>query len=148
MDHQLPEKDIDKSGDCWIWTGYTDRAGYGRTHGGRLAHRTMWGMIHGHVPDGKCVLHRCDVRNCVNPAHLFLGTQAENVADMDAKGRRFRGPVNQGAKNHFATLNETDVRLIFLLREKGLTQKEIAKRFGISQSTVSTIINRKTWKHI
>lgn len=85
-------KYVDKSGDCWIWTGARYPAGYGafgpKGTGAMGAHRYSWMLAHGEIPDGLSVLHKCDVRCCVNPAHLFLGTQKDNIADMVAKGRR------------------------------------------------------------
>lgn len=87
---------VDKSGACWLWTGPTLPNGYGRctspTQLDAYTHRFSWEMAHGAIPDGLCVLHRCDVRNCVNPAHLFLGTYADNNHDMRAKGREYRRP--------------------------------------------------------
>jgi len=84
------EKYVDKSGACWLWTGPLFRSGYGRASCGikkRRAHRVAFETYIGPIPDGLQVLHRCDVPRCVNPAHLFLGTPADNARDMDAKGR-------------------------------------------------------------
>ncbi len=79
---------------CWLWTGSLFRGGYGQFRSGPdpAAHRTAWVIAHGSIPDRLYVLHRCDVRCCVNPEHLFLGTHADNMADMVAKGRSPRGP--------------------------------------------------------
>ncbi len=83
---------VDKSGDCWIWTGARYALGYGafgpKGTGAMGAHRYSWILAHGEIPTGMLVLHKCDVRCCVNPDHLFLGTQKDNIADMIAKGRR------------------------------------------------------------
>jgi HNH endonuclease len=87
-------------GSCIEWSGGKNKSGYGRKwHKGRvlLAHRVAWIETHGPIPDGMCVLHRCDVRSCVNVEHLFLGTQADNMRDMAEKGRA-RSP--QQGKTH------------------------------------------------
>ena len=77
---------------CHLWTGSTTGPGYGQIGGGKkgvvlLAHRVAWELAHGPIPDGMCVLHKCDVRACVNPTHLFLGTKKDNTHDMLRKGR-------------------------------------------------------------
>lgn len=75
---------------CWIWDGYLDSCGYGRTgfaNEQQSAHRVSWKVFRGPIPKGLCVLHRCDVPSCVNPDHLFLGTQIDNIDDMTRKGR-------------------------------------------------------------
>jgi hypothetical protein len=86
---------VSKGDGCWIWTGSRNPKGYGRLNTGnrvRLAHAISWELSHGAVPDGLWVLHRCDNPPCVRPDHLWLGTAADNTADMVAKGRqRFFG---------------------------------------------------------
>ena len=86
---------VDVGPGCWLWRGTTNSSGHGRfkirTNVLVQAHRFVWEQLVGPIPDQLCVLHRCDVPNCVNPDHLFLGTQADNINDMYAKRRR-RGP--------------------------------------------------------
>lgn len=83
-----------KDDECWLWAGSTLRNGYGQisvTHNGHasplMTHRVMWVLTYGPIPDGLSVLHRCDVPRCVNPTHLFLGTQRDNIHDAQRKGR-------------------------------------------------------------
>jgi HNH endonuclease len=92
---------VDLSKDCWVWKGFCDRDGYGkkflRLTDGKLeqfAHRVSWIITHGCIPEGMCVLHRCDNPPCVRPDHLFIGSQNDNNKDMQAKGRqRHPGPT-------------------------------------------------------
>lgn len=86
---------VSKSSGCWIWTGHRNPSGYGLTNWNKrqgLAHRYSWELHNGPIPDGLVVMHRCDVRPCVNPAHLTIGTQADNMADARAKGRATNPP--------------------------------------------------------
>ncbi len=138
---------------CWGWAGSKDQNGYGKIgeggRGGRdlLAHRVSWELSHGPIPNGLCVLHRCDNPECVNPLHLFLGTQTDNNADMHAKGRgsggRFYGSAHPNAK-----LDEAAVREIRQARAEGARLATLAKRFGVLESTISHIARGKGWPHV
>lgn len=128
---------------CWLWRKAKNRGGYGWATVSRrqiLAHRLSWFIKNGDIPHGKCVLHKCDVRHCVNPSHLFLGTRAENNKDT-AKKKRTRGIIN----NKFnAKLSKRTVNQIRRLIGKK-PQHEIAKDFNVSQSTISMIFKRRIW---
>lgn len=120
-----------------------------------LAHRVSWTLTYGAIPVGAQVLHRCDTPLCVNPAHLFLGTAQDNVADMVAKGRQARGASHgsatqpeatpRGEAHYNARITALQVRAIRCLYEDGFTQSEIAEAFGMTQANVSAIVLRKTW---
>jgi hypothetical protein len=129
---------------CWVWLGCLDNHGYGsfRSKGENFkAHRVAFEAFSGVVPDGHVVCHRCDVRYCVNPSHLFVGTQAENLADAVAKGRMHRGEAHGSAK-----LSEADVRVI--CNAEGLSQRELARKFGVTQMTIQRVRSGKAWAHI
>lgn len=121
MDIQARERfwsKVDRGGGpdaCWLWTAHKTRGGYGqlRVDGHQAtAHRVSWELAHGPIPPGHgyhgtCVLHRCDNPPCCNPSHLFLGTNADNMADMKAKGRQARGDTH-GARTHLSNWRRGD----------------------------------------
>lgn len=135
-------------GGCWLWVGRKDRRGYGSLHrrdwGENLAHRLSYCRSVGPIPDGLCVLHRCDNPPCVRPDHLFLGTQRDNVKDMDAKRRR-NPPRNFGERNGSAKLTRHDVARIRYMRLGGTTIREISAAFGVSPATVFRAATGQAW---
>lgn len=134
---------------CWTWTGAARNARYGKfsTVAKRwMAHQFSWTLNRGPIPDGFRVLHRCDNTHCVRPDHLFLGTQADNVADMVAKERHSRGE-----SNGHSSLTEKQVRWIRHTYVKGSKQfgsKAIGKILGVSYVAVLKVIYGQTWKHV
>lgn len=128
---------------CWIWKRGTNGYGYGRMWDGHKtvgAHRFMFELAYGPIPEGIMVLHKCDVRECVNPDHLFLGTCADNMVDKVAKNRQMRGSRHWASK-----ITEAQAAAIFCDTRP---QKIIAKDFGITQSQVSHIKSRDNWAHV
>lgn len=142
----LARTDLNGAGGCWLWQGYINPAGYGRLAiRGRmyLAHRATWEHRNGNVPHGLFVLHKCDVRNCVNPDHLFVGTMHENTQDMMAKGRH--RPVF-GERSHHSKLKESDVREI-IDAPKG-SHHALAAKFNVSPSTILNIRAGRKWRRV
>ena len=134
---------------CIIWTGHTVR-GYGEIGlGGKFgrsiyAHRFAYIQAFGEIPKDMCVLHKCDVPACVNPAHLFLGTKTDNSADKVAKGRQSRGECAKSAK-----LNKNSVLKIRVAWEsENVSMRCLARRFGVTFTTIWQVIHRRTWKHV
>lgn len=141
------ESNTDKTETCWIWTGSINSAGYGTVSlngESHLVHRLSWDLFRSEPIGSKFVLHICDVKTCVNPSHLFSGSQAENIADMIRKGRK-RNAGAKGTKHHRCKLTEQDVRLI---RDSGQKWADIAKQFEISVGNVAMIRSRKSWRHL
>jgi len=167
---------VDRRGpdECWPWMAYRDRNGYGRISvGGRagrteLAHRLAWTLANGPIPASLCVLHRCDNPSCVRPEHLFLGTQHENLLDMVAKRRHVnarhpellaRGErhgswthperLRRGSMCAQAKLKEDDVLFIReRYREGGISTRQLARAFGVSQPAIRAVLRRETWRHV
>ena len=138
---------------CWLWTGAL-RNGYGQFWLRRRmprAHRLSYRYHVGPIPDGLCVLHNCpggDNPACVNPAHLWLGTQADNMRDMAAKGRSSRAPTMFGEEHVDAKLTTNDVRAIRRGLAAGTYQRELAATYGVSESSVSRIKTGRSWAHV
>lgn len=126
---------------CWIWTGAPLSSGYGRFRGQR-AHRYSWVLAYGPIPEGLNVCHSCDVKLCVRPSHLFLGTYADNHRDCEKKGRHAHGETHGKAR-----LTVKDVRLI---RQNPTlrTQEAWANLFGVRQAAISKVILRRTWRGV
>lgn len=129
---------VNKTKTCWLWTACVLESGYGGFRFNGVcegSHRVSWKLTYGPIPKGKCVLHHCDVRLCVNPKHFFLGTLADNVRDAQAKGRI---PRNE---NHWnSKLTKQDVRFIRKNHHK-IRQNILAKKFHVKQSTICKISN-------
>ena len=134
---------------CWLWDGAQDAKGYGRIgrrgRGSGQAFATHLALkIDGRpVPPGYCACHRCDNPSCVNPAHLFIGTNAENLADMRAKGRAAVGERHPSAKLSARAVAE--IRAELLSGGRG-TQRAVARRLGLSEQQVSKIAHGKAWR--
>lgn len=133
---------------CWLWLeGLNGRSGYGKISSGGVwvyAHRFSYLVYRGPIAAGLFVCHRCDNPGCVNPDHLFLGTQKENMADRDRKGRNGAHGL-YGEKSHTAKLNDEKVRAILADRR---SQTAIAKDYGVTQSQISRIKNGHVWEHV
>lgn len=143
---------VDKRGpdECWPWMACRTGNGYGimGIEGENfLAHRLMYELCVGLlllIPEDILVLHRCDNRRCVNPAHLFLGSPADNMADMWAKGRNVIGRA-KGERNSHAKL--TEFAVVSIRRASG-THREIAAQYGVCRVTIGDIKRRKIWRHV
>lgn len=130
---------IIKEDGCHDWPGAVHKTGYGATYSrGKpiRAHRLSWEIHKGPIPDGLCVLHKCDNRRCINPEHLFLGTYQDNVNDMFAKGRDNKA---KGAANWNTKLTDDDVRRIREAKLFGAKEAELSKVYGVSRAAIYRI---------
>lgn len=131
---------------CWCWRGATNSKGYGNLVHKRKhwhAHRLSYFIHNGQIPKGLHVLHHCDNPGCVNPSHLFVGTNDDNVADRQAKGRTQKGEQRPNRK-----LTENAAVLIRELYEYGVTKTNLSRLFNVSSSSIHAVIIRKVWKHV
>jgi len=133
---------------CWLWFGMQRN---GKAYGvfcwknkSLSAHRAAWEIYFGPIPPGMNVCHKCDVPMCVNPEHLFIGTQLDNMTDCRKKGRN-RAPI--GEKQHLSKLSDDAVRNIRSDHDN-FSLREMAEKFGVNKSTIDRVIKRRTWKHV
>ena len=140
-------KYVDKSDTCWLWTASKTKDGYGMwryDNKTQRAHRISM-MLDGRDPNGMCVLHSCDNPACVNPSHLSLGTQQDNLADMVKKGRaRYTGNKKIGLPK-LRKLTIDDARAI---RASSMPQRKLATKNGVSYGVINCIMTNKTYKEI
>lgn len=133
---------------CWEWTGAKLKAGYGLigTESHRrpaLTHRLSWELHYGPIPDGLFVCHYCDNPSCVNPLHLFLGKNQDNVTDMVLKGRH-----GHGVRYGHGKLNDAAVRELRLQAARGVPSSALADRFGITPGHARKIVRGDLWRHV
>lgn len=140
---------VKKTKYCWLWTSYLDKCGYGHfklNQKTEQAHRVSYRLYVGEIPEGMCVCHKCDTPDCVNPNHLFIGTQLDNVEDREKKGRGGRA---DGEKAGSAKLTDKEVLEIRRKYKPYKYQaKTLAEEYGVRLRTIRKILCRKTWKHI
>lgn len=143
---------IGKPDECWLWKGCTCGSGhkYGSAYFERKltkAHRIAWEITHGPIPKGLLACHHCDTPLCVNPSHLFIGTNQDNQDDMERKGRRRYG-VTLGEDNPLTKITKAQAAEVRRLSKLGVFQKDISSITGVTKTNVGAIVQRRTWRHI
>ena len=141
--------------DCWNWKASILKSGYGnlrikcadgeyRTH---TSHRLSWEINRGNIPCGMWVLHTCDNRACVNPSHLFLGSQQDNIRDCVVKNRNFVPKARKGVENERSKLDDYVVKIIRYVGNR-VSADELAREFGTCKTNIYAIRKYETWKHV
>ncbi len=154
--HDYSEKDFKRffskvqwqDNGCLHWVGAINSDGYGGTNKGKThlrSHRVFYDIFNGEIPEGMKVCHSCDVRNCVNPKHLWLGTTLQNNSD---RAKKKRNGDQTGSKNNQQKLDDGKVFTILNLSACGMIQREIADIFGVTQTMIGRIVLGKAWTHV
>lgn len=139
-------KRVDKTGECWLWTGALNQYGYGYyRYGGSVwgSHRFAYYLAYGKNPEGYVVRHTCDNPACVRPEHLQLGTHADNVRDRVKRGRSARGSANGRSK-----LKEKDIPVIRARLKEGDGMSVIAREYKVDPASIRHIRDGRNWKHV
>jgi len=149
-------KHVDCSGDCWLWTGPRhSRTQYGFFRQGSrqelssistYAHRVSWELTRGPIPEGLCVLHKCDNPPCVNPEHLWVGTHTDNMRDMMSKGRHVAHPGEANGSAKLTPEQVRDIRRRYVPRKVSL--RSLAEKYHVSESLVHALVTRRLWAHL
>ena len=145
----LFNKSVIKGDGCWGWKNALISSGSGVVASGNKkatsSYRVSWMIFRGPIPEGLCVLHKCDNRVCTNPDHLYLGTAYDNVHDAIKKNRR-RYALGEQRKNSILTSRDVvEIRRLISLKN---TQHSIANKFNVKPGTIQNIVDGKTWKHV
>jgi len=133
--------------ECWTWKAFCNQKGYGMLWWlgkSDRAHRVAWTLTNGAIPDAICVLHSCDNPPCCNPSHLFLGTNLENTQDRVSKGRNGDISGEKHPRHKLTSLEVSGIRLRY--SQGGITQRQLADEFNMSQGTIGAILRGKIWK--
>lgn len=153
----LDHIDFSNYNGCWEWKGrkHSIKDKFGAQYGqfdinqtGWLAHRVMWTFVYGEIPNhpsyhGYCVCHKCDNRGCVNPDHLFLGLNKDNIEDRNKKGRQSYGESHPNSK-----LSQKDIADIRKMIIGGFGLRHLGRQYGVDHMTISAIRDKKTWMHV
>lgn len=134
---------------CRLWTGSKQKFGHGQfmlDSKPQIASRVAYELYVGPIPDGQVVRHTCDVSACVEPTHLVLGTQADNMRDCRERGRNTPPPIKRGEDHNQAKLNSAQV--LEIRQQPDVPRKELAERYGVSEPTIKAIRSRRIWSHI
>ena len=137
---------VEKTEGCWLWTSYRNKMGYGKFTIGRkiyYSHRISWEIENGDIPRRTSVCHHCDNTSCVNPNHLFIGTQSDNLKDSSMKGRTSRGQHRPLSKITDEVASKIRSEHAF-----GALQIHLCDKYHLSKTTIHNLVNRKTYKHI
>lgn len=155
LNESFPERfwsGVDKrdSDGCWPWTRTVGNHGYGAIFKGKQlrTHRIAYELSNGKIPEGMCVLHKCDNRKCCNPSHLFLGTHLDNIADMVAKSRNNCGKLQPDRKRRVKLTEQIAKKIIQKYKTGKCLMTHLAKEYGMHPRTVNRIVRGQKWPHL